>query len=643
MSGKPAARLGDSTACPKSGHKNTTIVSGSPDVLFNGMPAARQGDKTSCGSEIVGQVIPNVLINGKPAVVMGSIGAHGDVVTGGSGDIFIGNNIIIGSGVSFGDSSESVRSGVAASTALVAAAIPAKSLMAGGQASALVSRASDGLAQKHDYDDEEDEDEEEEVSSRQHITLRIGVFFDGTGNNMENTLATEQCRTEDKSQHPQEVLDNIQQLCNEYGYKDTTGDGVFNFIPDTSYGNALSNVAKLKGSYRDDSALPLDPTTEHVTFALYVDGIGTTAGIKDNFWGLASGERATGVVTRVNQSGAMLDSNIALFARQNDQIVIDRIEFDVFGFSRGAAAARHFVNEVNKPGAGAVGKAMANIQPWLNESFEWGQATGVNFVGLFDTVAGIMSPSRGDFDPGNQANNGVNLYLPPGCAKKVVHITAADERRHNFSLNRVHESHFEVEVPGVHSDIGGGYHPITQESLLVDKPRVVYRGQVSSSLSATQQWRDRNEARHNLERQGLPGEGVLEPRERRVSSPNGPTRNRPHTILYLGMRRRVHGDLSKVSLTVMHELAKSAGVELRDLLEEDTVFPSDLKPIAKKIIRSALAGQSAKLSDGEIKLLTAKYIHMSANWTTTKGVLVNRPRESGRAVYLDRPQKGYPE
>ena len=109
MSGKPAARLGDSTACPKSGHKDTTIVSGSPDVLFNGLPASRQGDKTSCGSEIVGQVIPNVLINGKPAVVMGSTGAHGDVVSGGSGDIFIGNNIIIGSGAYSGERDRSYR------------------------------------------------------------------------------------------------------------------------------------------------------------------------------------------------------------------------------------------------------------------------------------------------------------------------------------------------------------------------------------------------------------------------------------------------------------------------------------------------------------------------------------------------------
>jgi len=64
MSGKPAARLGDPTQCPKTGHGGNAIASGSPDVLINGLPAVRQGDTTACGSTLVGQVIPNVLING---------------------------------------------------------------------------------------------------------------------------------------------------------------------------------------------------------------------------------------------------------------------------------------------------------------------------------------------------------------------------------------------------------------------------------------------------------------------------------------------------------------------------------------------------------------------------------------------------
>lgn len=92
MSGKPAARVGDPTACPLPGHGSNPITSGSSDVLFDYLPAAREGDPTACGSTLSANVIPNVLINGKPVAVLGSLGSHGNVVVGGSGTIIIGHS-----------------------------------------------------------------------------------------------------------------------------------------------------------------------------------------------------------------------------------------------------------------------------------------------------------------------------------------------------------------------------------------------------------------------------------------------------------------------------------------------------------------------------------------------------------------------
>ncbi|WP_217477781.1 PAAR domain-containing protein [Stutzerimonas stutzeri] len=91
MSGKPAARLGDPTACPIPGHGTNPIAAGSPDVLFDSLPAARMGDASACGGAMAGAVTPTVLINGKPAAVLGSVGSHGNVVIGGSGTVIIGN------------------------------------------------------------------------------------------------------------------------------------------------------------------------------------------------------------------------------------------------------------------------------------------------------------------------------------------------------------------------------------------------------------------------------------------------------------------------------------------------------------------------------------------------------------------------
>lgn len=92
MSGKPAARLGDPTDCPKKGHGTNPIAAGSPDVLLDGLPAARQGDSSACGGAMSGNLISNVMINGRPAAVLGSVGDHGNVVVGGSGTVLIGTS-----------------------------------------------------------------------------------------------------------------------------------------------------------------------------------------------------------------------------------------------------------------------------------------------------------------------------------------------------------------------------------------------------------------------------------------------------------------------------------------------------------------------------------------------------------------------
>ena len=92
MSGKPAARVSDPTACPLPGHGTNLIAAGSGDVFFDGLAAARQGDASACGGAMVGDLATTVLINGKPAATVGSVGAHGNKVTAGSGTVIIGNS-----------------------------------------------------------------------------------------------------------------------------------------------------------------------------------------------------------------------------------------------------------------------------------------------------------------------------------------------------------------------------------------------------------------------------------------------------------------------------------------------------------------------------------------------------------------------
>jgi len=94
LSGKPAARVTDPTDCPLPGHGTNPIVSGSPNVFFDGLAAARMTDKSACGSPITGAVSGTVFINGLNAATIDSTGGHGNIVIGGSGTVIIGDTVV---------------------------------------------------------------------------------------------------------------------------------------------------------------------------------------------------------------------------------------------------------------------------------------------------------------------------------------------------------------------------------------------------------------------------------------------------------------------------------------------------------------------------------------------------------------------
>lgn len=634
MSGKPAARMGDPTQCPEKGHGPNAIVNGSPDVLFDGKPAARLGDKTACGSSLAGGVISTVMINGRPAAVTGSTGSHGDVVIGGSGTVIIGS----GSGG---------RGGAVAGSA--SALAPATE----GPSALTRHNVEDSLNEALPFSTEEEEEEDErDLPVEQGITLRIGMFFDGTGNNLVNTSFTAECRRQDLQEFDPETLENIRQLCESHGYQDTNGDGVYDQTPDTSFGNEATNVALLYRLYQDQADTLVEDDAKEVSTKVYFDGIGTSSGSEDSTWGLAAGQGQAGVVARVSESPVLAVKKLRRLMNNNPQLVIERIEFDAFGFSRGAAAARHFVNEVLKRDGGVLAEHLSHDLPSLMPGFNWQTHVSINFIGLFDTVAAIADPLRGDLSVGDDHNPGVNLYLPPGCARKVVHLTAADEHRHNFSLNRVDSAHEEFSLPGVHSNLGGGYPKIVRERVLIGKPRLLRNAYYSLTsvdrlkLERSRQWQARDEEERLMRARGLPGDGELIQENIAVrATPHSPARNARDLLLALGLDRTVRGELSLVALRVMHAKAACNGVPLDVLNDRDPRFsiPFELQALADKIIASAMSGENLSLNNSEKRFLHGKYIHSSANWTSRSGLLVNKPRANNkRATYEDRPQPGYP-
>ena len=117
----------------------------------------------------------------------------------------------------------------------------------------------------------------------------------------------------------------------------------------------------------------------------------------------------------------------------------------VTGFSRGAATARAFVNDLNRRGV----PVLASQKP--DGSFGAHYDTPrVGVMVLFDTVQMTV-------------NRGLDLSIPKNV-DNVLHLTARDEHRTTRPLSRATDPSraddtriTEVALPGSHSDVGGGY------------------------------------------------------------------------------------------------------------------------------------------------------------------------------------------
>ena len=135
--------------------------------------------------------------------------------------------------------------------------------------------------------------------------------------------------------------------------------------------------------------------------------------------------------------------------------IIPSITISVFGFSRGAAEATafcHFLAEL------------------LDDGKLIGIPVSIDFLGVFDIVATVgMSDSAGRttiipraFFDGHWAWANRLLRPLPGCVRAGRHYIAAHEQRMNFPLTQIRSDggdFVEVFFPGVHSDVGGGYAP----------------------------------------------------------------------------------------------------------------------------------------------------------------------------------------
>ncbi|MGE8155190.1 PAAR domain-containing protein, partial [Pseudomonas vancouverensis] len=140
-------------------------------------------------------------------------------------------------------------------------------------------------------------------------------------------------------------------------------------VPDNSFGNDLTNVALLHELYPDQAGERLSAEAKEVHLKAYVEGIGTSSGASDSLYGQGTGLGETGVVARVAQMPALVLDKLRRFREANPELKIRRIDIDLFGFSRGAAAARHCANDLLKGQGSLLARAIPIGTPGLAQDF----------------------------------------------------------------------------------------------------------------------------------------------------------------------------------------------------------------------------------------------------------------------------------
>lgn len=279
--------------------------------------------------------------------------------------------------------------------------------------------------------------------------VHISVFFDGTGNNKD---ADEEKK---KWSNPARLWRTANQYVVDSRINNST----------SNYAIYVSGVGTRFNGELNIFQRALAIMQDHSGFGL---GVGT-GGTRRLDYGEDQLNDALKQVMIINAKKAEIDTGkyanekkVYSFAEVDKSLkqhrLIKKINISTFGFSRGAALARAFTNQFM----------------WQCESDCDGLTYGTGkypiefkFMGIFDTVASFGLPAT------NLNNNltfeGRDMVIDERV-KMCVHHVAGNELRFAFPVDLIHKENGQIAnsnwkelvYPGMHSDVGGGYTPGSQ-------------------------------------------------------------------------------------------------------------------------------------------------------------------------------------
>lgn len=395
----------------------------------------------------------------------------------------------------------------------------------------------------------------------------FNMFFDGTMNNMTNT--TERIGKTD--------------VYNNKSNKE-----------DDSYTNFYSNVALL---YMNNEVKKNEDIIK-----IYTEGIGTEDKKKDQTF--PGGALGTGIAIYMRgikdkvQRGVQQMKDLANEKYFANKISIGKVNINVFGFSRGAAAARYFLSQ----------DTLIAIYLNLKSSKE----ITFNFIGLFDTVAsyGIL-----------HLNDVIELQLKlKGRAKKIVQLAAADEYRNNFKLTNIDSSvkagvGYQLTMPGVHSDIGGGYGEISDEKRYLGE-YMLYGDNESAAKKELEKIKKRY-----IEEGWYQPEQFMITKELKTNFSKLDTLSYSHLYTLYGVRKELSNSYQYIPFAIMKTFCEKYGNMIFDNDEIGKMYSikkneKELMSVQNKLYNYAISNDginslSVTLPKEQLMWVRNKYLHRS--------------------------------
>ena len=279
-----------------------------------------------------------------------------------------------------------------------------------------------------------DAEESKQQISKEKLKIRFSLFFDGTLNNATNIAEREKAEMGIASEP----------------YK-KRGDGGSN-----SYDNGRTNIAIMES----DVPITKGKKGYDYSFKVYIEGQGTFNLEGDSLLGYSMGALGSGVSSRANKGFRKALEMLKEFLKKYppDEFEIEKIDVDVFGFSRGAATARHSIFLMTD---GLYSEEMRiplyQRLVWAGYEEMTAKSVEIKFAGLYDTVVSVNASQYNPWSDNKLNQRAVAL------ASKSVHLAAAEEHRQDFPLHTIKSAKDngkgeEYYLPGVHSDVGGSYN-----------------------------------------------------------------------------------------------------------------------------------------------------------------------------------------